>query len=819
MITLAESGLSSGVYSALKTQKVDQNFKVVASRYNLDFGDSVFYDSPNTTDNDHPDFDAIVIDNYIFRVMGTGIMESLLIDTNVWSTVSAFVAPSGVNANCPYALAKNASTLYVYASTATGIQQCTSSDYGATFSAWSVVYSFSTATNFYTPNRCVGGVVLASSTDISFGATLHQASNAFDSVLLTGWEAVAAVTSATLQYDFNNTDTPAPIITHYALYSSNFKTWTFQGSANASSWTTIQTVTNDTGTQTGWREYTPTNTTAYRYYRLNVTAVNGAASCFCNEAIMQESTTEQSIMWVSAPSWDHVHFIFCDSSNRLYNPRVIKYSGSWAMTSSDIWLTKKPNSMDATTNGTVDWIVMDTEVPGRVVEVGDKTVGIKNQIYSMGGLIGFEYKNNQWSDHIEIDVIDTLSAFKFRKNIKCNFINGKMYLIAFTSSGTEAYPFTGYRIYTTKDGRNFSNGKLLSPNVLTGNGGCMLLAYGDYVYAVEREKVWRSYSTLYTGTIAADIQMDITAYVDNYSTNHDGMYQYNMVLDNSTGIFDAHAFLNGQNVLIFQHYVGGTVSGVAYTYLTATTRVDTFELSSKIGDDSVEYIVNVSGRDFLSYISDYVAAEESVEKDSTMLGLDTFSDKTGTEYGGLSHLATENGEIDTSSALNAVVMNSTDNLDRSNTMGFSTLSDGLWNGIVDTYFYFSGYSAPFVADAGIVFHAKDSTNFMSCRYHRQTDTLNLVISKAQQSAISASSIGWTSRSLASPCYIRVWTYYGKIRCYTSTDGITWTLKITAFEDVRYCPASGAPYTRDVGDFAIIERGFAGIVADIPHTGA
>ena len=57
------------------------------------------------------------------------------------------------------------------------------------------------------------------------------------------------------------------------------KNWTFQGSNDNSTWTTLDTQTN----QTGWNAnqtkfYSFINVTTYRYYRLNITANNGDAT-------------------------------------------------------------------------------------------------------------------------------------------------------------------------------------------------------------------------------------------------------------------------------------------------------------------------------------------------------------------------------------------------------------------------------------------------------------------------------------------------------------------------------------------------------------
>jgi hypothetical protein len=60
------------------------------------------------------------------------------------------------------------------------------------------------------------------------------------------------------------------------------KNWTIEGSNNGSSWTTIDTVTNETAwtsAESDVRSYTCDDiTTAYQYFRLNITANNGDAT-------------------------------------------------------------------------------------------------------------------------------------------------------------------------------------------------------------------------------------------------------------------------------------------------------------------------------------------------------------------------------------------------------------------------------------------------------------------------------------------------------------------------------------------------------------
>lgn len=75
--------------------------------------------------------------------------------------------------------------------------------------------------------------------------------------------------------------TPAAV-TKYTLTSGNDvpgrdpKNWTLQGSNDTITWTSIDSRSNETFASRGLtKNYTCTNTTAYRYYRLNITSNNG----------------------------------------------------------------------------------------------------------------------------------------------------------------------------------------------------------------------------------------------------------------------------------------------------------------------------------------------------------------------------------------------------------------------------------------------------------------------------------------------------------------------------------------------------------------
>jgi hypothetical protein len=83
-----------------------------------------------------------------------------------------------------------------------------------------------------------------------------------------------------IQYDFGASK--AQVVKRYTINSADVaerdpKSWTFLGSQDGSTWTTLDSRSNQSFiTRMGINIYDIGNTTAYRYYRLNITANNGA---------------------------------------------------------------------------------------------------------------------------------------------------------------------------------------------------------------------------------------------------------------------------------------------------------------------------------------------------------------------------------------------------------------------------------------------------------------------------------------------------------------------------------------------------------------
>lgn len=117
----------------------------------------------------------------------------------------------------------------------------------------------------------------------SESGTNETAAKAFDASTTTKWYNGGSAPPAWVRYGFENATGWA--VTEYRVTSANDvqnrdpKDWQFQGSNDASTWTTLDTRTSQTFTaryQT--KTYTLSNTTPWRYYRLYVTANYGGSS-------------------------------------------------------------------------------------------------------------------------------------------------------------------------------------------------------------------------------------------------------------------------------------------------------------------------------------------------------------------------------------------------------------------------------------------------------------------------------------------------------------------------------------------------------------
>src|ERR1019366_3748662 len=119
-------------------------------------------------------------------------------------------------------------------------------------------------------------VAAASSED---STPTHAAFKAFDGIESSLWMSIPATGWLSIDLGAGN----AVAVQSYLLRTDQAnpnrapKNWTFEGSNNGSTWTTLDTQTNQTSWTSVPKFYSFSNSTAYRYYRLNVSANNGDA--------------------------------------------------------------------------------------------------------------------------------------------------------------------------------------------------------------------------------------------------------------------------------------------------------------------------------------------------------------------------------------------------------------------------------------------------------------------------------------------------------------------------------------------------------------
>lgn len=129
----------------------------------------------------------------------------------------------------------------------------------------------------------------------------YQAWNAMDKNAGASWITNTA-TTGWLKYDFGVGVTKT--IVKYTVraedissINNSFKTWTFEGSNNNTDWTVLDTQTNVAAwSASEIRTYTFSNSTAYRYYRWNVTLNQGGSRVGTNEVTMMQAAATQAVI-------------------------------------------------------------------------------------------------------------------------------------------------------------------------------------------------------------------------------------------------------------------------------------------------------------------------------------------------------------------------------------------------------------------------------------------------------------------------------------------------------------------------------------------
>ena len=751
----SESGLSQANYEALQLKTDSYTFNLIAEQQNLDF--SAFsvggFAATGYTD-------ALIMGAYLFRSADATIVRISLADGTYTPIHPA--APTGLVPLSTYSLTANAGTLYVFAATATGVQMNSTANNGLSWAGWTVIFA-TTPTVSYGSNVAVSGLAAASSRY----SVVYGAAGAFDEDDTTFWATPYNTTTGWLSYDFGVGITR--VVARYKVGGSGGptspKNWTFQGSNDNTAWTTLDTRTNNTAWATGEaRVFSFTNTVAYRYYRLNITANNGMNQLQIGQLRMYETSLDQPIILVAAANYRRIHFVLVDNINKLYTLFVTQWNGSgWQTISSSHHLTDRPYNLSVTTRDNIDMLLLETNIPGRGIETLVNNVLVSKRLKA-GGLMVFHYRFNSvtWSTHYEVEILDELSLFAFMRYSHISNLNGIYHVTAWVGAGTADHPTTGLFDYSSADGIHWSTPNRMYFGSQQSSYGFLLLQSGEYAYAVEYGRVWRSLSTQFTGYTAATLKEDITALVSEWSYANNDLAQLSLLLDNGDYYFTNHRFINPANKLLFTLKFGSYVSGAELLYPLGLFEMDDWA----IGENIPEHMIQISARDYMGRMVEKVASFKAKVYSNYLLGMDDFQPKTDGNYSGLSHLYTVSGQIDNGDLLSATFSNGAG-------LGFSTFRDDIWNGEISCGIRMSDTAGK----AGLVFRGKSANVYWRFQYVRSTDKVELEYINSPY-AISnilyqSPALSWTASISTTVHFLRVRFLYGLINLFTSADGVIW----------------------------------------------
>ena len=165
----------------------------------------------------------------------------------------------------------------------------------------------------YTGDLTGSGTASASS---EYGSEV--AANAFDDNTGTDWGANDPIPQW-LKYDFGSSNEKT--IQRYPIrtYVNDFRLpddWTFEGSNNDSTWTTLDTRTNAGLADSTWYTYDFSNSTAYRYYRIYITGSETTDYIEIAEMEMMEASAPE--IDVQRPALTSIADGGTDDAGRLY---------------------------------------------------------------------------------------------------------------------------------------------------------------------------------------------------------------------------------------------------------------------------------------------------------------------------------------------------------------------------------------------------------------------------------------------------------------------------------------------------------------------
>lgn len=506
-----------------------------------------------------------------------------------------------------------------------------------------------------------------------------------------------------------------------------------------------------------------------------------------------EIVTQSDIAYIAATTSDTVHFITFDATTNNYRFHVAVYDGSWTVTDSNVYWGYGIISFAAKRVGTKDSLIIASDTPG-VISMKVVATKVVKEILPSGGIFGFNYKYGTWSDHYEIDRVDQWSEFRYRSRLNLSTIEGVLWLTSYSSEGSVDYPITGYRIYSSKDGRHWSRGELFPlENILT--EGFILLSLSSTLYAVAYNQTYSGDMTLKFGTPHTDTILDVTTKIKELSVNRNQIQQVNLVLDNQDDWL-LTSIANGLHSLALKMQTG-FASGTGNVLIdTGLLEVDTIQAIKDVPLN----VYSITARDRLAWLADKSQSEQFVNWSPQSVGVDEYVDTTGTGFGGMTHTIPVEGSWKAADNVLSLVSSNKEGI------AYSTWLYDNWNGTVEHWFELS--QAANDEYAGLVFRSPDKDNGFFYFYNQDDDKLYLTNRVAGTPTTVWSSSAKTWSSPTNGYFLRVDFKYSRVLLFSSAtstpgaSGVQWVLEAEVIVDGQ------APVT-ELGITPLIQSGYVG----------
>lgn len=284
--------------------------------------------------------------------------------------------------------------------------------------------------NEHTDDRCNGGTITASAEN----GPGEGKEKAFDNDTGSKWLAFAS--SGWIQYQFPSGNKYC--ITKYTITSGNDaperdpKDWTLKGSNDGTNWTTLDTRTNDANwtARNQTRSFYFSNNQHYEYYRLDISAVNGASILQLSEIEMMEAKVLVSDTR-GAKTKGIAGTVVSDTRGARSSGKETGISSRNARAKGSI-NTNIPLFFDEFSS---DRLAADYDVVGpAAVSGGILTLGISSP--------------GNWADHIVVTKVRSFTDFEATAKVHYNNINSQIVIRSGTTQGS------GYGIQI-RDANNF----------------------------------------------------------------------------------------------------------------------------------------------------------------------------------------------------------------------------------------------------------------------------------------------------------------------------------------------------------------------------